>query len=58
MNAAMSSRMGNSVTVINAICKREKKGKVLRTQIQQYTFVVILVPLHLQFDFGVCSIKS
>lgn len=32
MNAAMSSRMGNSVTVINAICKRlrkREKGKGL-----------------------------
>lgn len=40
MNAAMSRRMGNSVTVINAICETEKKQKVqLFSILLQFLFV-------------------
>lgn len=40
MNAAMSRRMGNSVTVINAICEIEKKQKdQLFSILLQFLFV-------------------
>lgn len=46
MNAAMSRRMGNNVTVINAICKRLKKaGKELKKEIRLNTVILILCDL-------------
>lgn len=52
MNAAMSRRMGNSVTVINAICKRlrkREKGKKLNTSSNTLLSVIwIMAPLQSQ----------